>query len=158
EDARLIDPAIYQPDPADAWKRLKFGNMRPKHLAVLRELAKWRELEARKADVPRGRILRDETLVELAAMMPRKESDLTRLRGADRHLFKNKMDAILHCVQAALALSPSEYPHTKTHRRHQENITGALAMLQLLLKVKADQHGIASSMIADKDDLEMIAL
>ena len=158
EHAYLTDPAIYKNDPEEAWKRLKFGNMRPKYLAALRELAKWREIEARKADVPRGRIIKDETLVELASMLPRKESDIARMRGADKHMAKSKMDAVLAAVQTALAMAPADYPQVKHHKRPSENITGAQAMLQLLLKVKADQQGIASSMIAGKDDLEAIAL
>jgi len=158
EHAVLSDPAIYRIDPLDAWKRLKYGNMRPKNLAALRELAAWREVEARKADVPRGRIIKDETLVELASVMPRKESDLTRMRGIDKGLSRGKVDAILHAVQAALALQPADYPQVKYHKKPSENITSAVAMLQLLLKVQADVHGIASSMIADKDDIEGIAL
>ncbi len=157
EHARLSDPAIYNSDPADAWKRLKFGNLRPKHLAVLRELAKWREIEARAANVPRGRILKDETLVELALAMPRKDTELTRMRGIDKNLAKSKIDAVLECVNTALALPSSEFPQAKNQRRPQ-NIAGASAMLQLLLKVQADVGGIASHMIADKDDLEAIAL
>jgi ribonuclease D len=158
EHAVLSDPAIYRIDVRDAWKRLKFGNMRPKNLAALRELAAWREVEARKSDVPRGRIIKDETLVELASVMPRKESDLSRMRGIDKGLSKGKMDAILGAVQTALALQPADYPQVKNHKKPSENITSAVAMLQLLLKVQADVHGIASSMIADKDDIEGIAL
>lgn len=158
EHARLTDPAIYNADPNDAWKRLRFGNMRPKHLAALRELARWREVEARKADVPRGRIVKDETLVELAAAYPRKESDLSRMRGMDRHLSSTKIAAILQCVETALALAPVEYPHVPRHHRPPENVTAALPMLQMLLKVTADAEGIAPSIIAGKDDLEAIAL
>jgi ribonuclease D len=154
----LSDPALYQPDPDEAWKRLKFGNMRPKNLAALRELAKWREIEARKADIPRGRILKDETLIELAFSLPRKESDFSRMRGPDRNMGKSKMDAVLHCIETALALPSSEHPQTERYRKPSENITSAVAMLQLLLKVQADVHGIASSIIANKDDLEAIAL
>lgn len=158
EHAHLTDPATYDLDPTDAWRRLKFGNMRPKNVAALRELARWREGEARKADVPRGRIIKDEVLVELAFALPRKESDLSRMRGMDRHLPKNKVDAILGAVEAALALPPSEYPQVKNYKKPSENITSAIAMLQLLLKVTADAQGIASSIIAGKDDLEAIAL
>ncbi len=158
EHAFLTDPAIYRNDPEDAWKRLKFGNMRPKHLAALRELAKWREIEAQKLDVPRGRIVKDETMVEIASVMPRKESDLSRMRGVDKHISKSKVDAILAAVQVALGLQPADFPQVKHHKKASENITSALAMLQLLLKVKADQQGIASSMIAGKEDLEAIAL
>ena len=90
--------------------------------------------------------------------MPRKESDLDRMRGFDKHLSKTKIDAILHAVQDALALQPADYPQVKSHKRPPENIASAMSMLQLLLKLKADINGIASSMIADKDDIEAIAL
>ena len=158
EHAFLTDPALYHVEPADAWKRLKFGNMRPKNLAALRELAGWREIEAKKANVPRGRIVKDEALIELAIILPRKESDLSRMRSADRSLSKGKIEAILTCVQAALNLPPAEYPQVKHHKKPSENITSAVAMLQLLLKVCADVHGIAAPIVAGKEDLEDLAL
>lgn len=158
EHAHLTDPAIYDTDPNDAWQRLRYGNMRPKHLAALRELARWREVEARKADVPRGRIVKDETLVEIASVMPRKEADLARMRGIDKHLSKGKVDAILQAIQTALDMPASDYPQLQRHRKPSENITSAVAMLQLLLKVQADINGIAAPMIAGKDDIEALAL
>lgn len=158
EHAQLSDPALYQIDPHNAWKRLKYGTMRPKHLAVLRELAQWREIEARKNDVPRGRILKDESLVELASSIPRKTADLTRMRSMDKNLSKSKADEVFACVERALALPQTEWPQVGKSRKPPENITSLVAMLQLLLKVKADVHGIAASIIADKDDLEAVAL
>lgn len=157
EHSYLTDPALYQLDPADAWKRLKFGNMRPKHLAALREIASWREIEARKSNVPRGRIIKDEALVELAAVMPRKEADLSRMRSFDRSLSKSKTEALLACVQVALNMPATDYPQVKQHKKPTENITSAVAMLQLLLKVKSDVHSIAAPMIAGKEDLEELA-
>ena len=158
EHAQLSDPALYQIEPHNSWKRLKYGTMRPKHLAVLRELAQWREIEARKNDVPRGRILKDESLVELASSIPRKTADLTRMRSMDKNLSKSKADEVFACVERALALPQTEWPQVSKSRKPPENITSLIAMLQLLLKVKADIHGIAASIIADKDDLEAIAL
>lgn len=158
EHAALYDPTLYQIDPQNAWKRLKYGTMRPKHLAVLRELAQWREIEARKSDVPRGRILKDESLVELASALPRKAADLARMRSSDKNLSKSKSDEVFACVERALSLPQTEWPQVSKSRKPPENITSLVAMLQLLLKVKADVHGIAASIIADKDDLEGIAL
>jgi len=157
EHVYLSDPALYDPHPDDAWKRLKVGNLRPKHLAVLRELARWRENEARKHDVPRGRIIKDDMLIELALAAPRKVSDLERMRNLGS-MAKGRMDAILGCVEAALALPASEHPQSKQYRRLPPHVTGALAMLQLLLKVSADKHAVSASMIAGKDDLEILAL
>ncbi len=158
EHAQLTDPALYQIEAHNAWKRLKYGTMRPKHLAVLRELAQWREIEARKNDVPRGRILKDESLVELASSIPRKTADLARMRSMDKNLSKSKADEVFACVERALALPQTEWPQVSKSRKPPENITSLIAMLQLLLKVKADIHGIAASIIADKDDLEAVAL
>jgi ribonuclease D len=157
EHVYLSDPALYDANPDEAWKRLRVGNLRPKHLAVLRELARWREHEAIKNDVPRGRIVKDDVLVELALSAPRKESDLSRIRSIGS-LSTGKTKAILECVETALALPASDYPQSARHRKLPMNITGALAMLQLLLKVSADKHGVSASMIANKDDLEIIAL
>ncbi len=158
EHAFLTDPKLYDPDPQDSWKRLRYGNMRPKHLAILRELAAWREMEARKANIPRGRIIRDDVLVELASSAPKKEADITRLRSLSGGLGKSKTEAVLNIVEKALALPASEHPQTAKRRKPSENVVSAIAMLQLLLKVSADQHGIAASMIAGKSDLEAIAL
>lgn len=158
EHLPLYDHTLYQIEPQNSWKRLKYGTMRPKHLAVLRELAQWREIEARKNDVPRGRILKDEALVELASAIPRKIADLTRMRSVDKNLSKGRADEVFACVERALASPQTEWPQISKSRKPPENITSLIAMLQLLLKVKADVHGIAASMIADKDDLEAIAL
>ncbi len=158
EHIQLSDPALYQIEPNNAWKRLKYGTMRPKHLAVLRELAQWREIEARKNDVPRGRILKDEALVELASALPRKAADLARMRSVDKNLSKTKADQVFACVEAALALPQTEWPQVGKSRKPPENITSLVAMLQLLLKVKADVHGIAAPLITGKDELEALAL
>src|SRR5690606_27778591 len=110
------DPTLYNPNPEDAWKRLKLGHLRPKHLAVLRELAKWREVEAKKNNVPRGRILKDDVLIEIALSSPRKEAELSRLRSVGS-LPKAKVDAVLKCVATAQALPASEYPQSKQQRK-----------------------------------------
>ncbi len=158
EHALLADPALYQADPASAWKRLKYGSMRPKHLAALRELAQWREIEARKNDVPRGRIVKDEALVELASVLPRKMADLARMRSFEKNMSKSRIEEIFACVERALALPASEFPQVGKSRKSSENVVSVIAMLQLLLKVKSEIHGIAAPIIAGKDDLEEIAL
>jgi ribonuclease D len=158
EHAYLSDPKLYTADPDNAWQRLKFGNMRPKNLAVLRELARWREIEARKNNVPRGRILKDDTIIELAFSAPKNDAELSRMRNMDRNLSKDRIAEALKHVQTALALPASDYPQSKSNRKPTQNITSAMAMLQLLLKVQSDVHHIAAPMIANKEDLEAIAL
>jgi ribonuclease D len=158
EQAYLAEPSLYKTEPADAWKRLRYGTMRPKNLAILRELASWREQEARKCDVPRGRVLKDEALLELAVAMPKKPADLARMRSFDKSVSKTRIDEIFAIIERASQIPPSEYPQISKGSRSSENIVGALAMLQLLLKVNADSSGIAAPIIAGKDELEEIAL
>jgi ribonuclease D len=157
EHVYLSDPALYDPNPDEAWKRLRVGNLKPKQLAILRELARWREQEAIKHDVPRGRIVKDDALVELALSAPRKEADLSRIRSIG-NISQGRMAAIFNCVETALALPASDYPASAKYRRLPAHVASALSMLQLLLKISADQHGVSAGIIANKDDLEKIAL
>lgn len=158
EHASLSDPTLYRPDPDQAWMRLRAGNLRPKQMAALRELARWREIEAKTADVPRGRIVRDEALVELAHTLPRKAEDIAALRNVSGGLPKRHIPAILEAVERALALPASAYPPAAKSRRGGRDAAGLLSMLQLLLKVEAERAGVAASLIASKDELETIAL
>lgn len=158
EHDQIYDSDIYQINPDEAWKRLRYGTMRPKNIAVLKELAKWREIEARSKNVPRGRIMKDESLVELALTLPRKPSELTRMRSVDKNMPHGKFDAVFSCIEKALSLPQSEWPQQGRSRKPSENIVSMVAILQLLLKVKSDVCGIAAPIIAAREDLETLAL
>lgn len=158
EHAHLSNPGLYDIKPENSWERLKYGNMRPKQLAVLRELAHWRELEARKADVPRGHILKDDALIELAHAAPTKESDLKHLRRVGKSLGSTKQNAVLDQIKKALEQPPESFPKAEKQRRLPPDIFGPIAILKLLLNVQSEAHGIAAGIIAGKDDIESIAL
>ncbi|MGE3714790.1 MAG: ribonuclease D, partial [Alphaproteobacteria bacterium] len=158
EHAYLTDPALYEIKPEDAWKRLKYGSMRPKGLAVLRELAAWREVEAKKTNVPRGHIIKDDALIELAHSAPTKEADIKRLRRVGKNLSKSRLDTVLKLVKSALELSPEDYPKPEKPGRLPPDIAGSMELLKMLLKVQAEAEGVSASIIAGKDDLESIAL
>src|SRR3546814_16217662 len=81
EMERLADPAHYINDPDQSWKRVRISGSKPEALGRLKALARWRELEAQGQDLPRGRIMKDETLDELALSPPKKQDDLPRVRG-----------------------------------------------------------------------------
>src|SRR3546814_12276787 len=78
---RLADPAHYINDPDQSWKRVRISGRKPEALGRLKALARWRELEAQGKDLPRGRIMKDETLADLALSPPKKQADLARVRG-----------------------------------------------------------------------------
>src|SRR6201993_3674320 len=109
EMAVLTDPATYRLEPREAWRRIKFRTDKPRALAVLREVAAWREEEAQRRDLPRSRILKDETLCEIAAHAPTDVEHLARCRGLSRAVAENRQgQSILAAVRRSLDLPASQ--------------------------------------------------
>ena len=107
EVAILIDPKTYAFDPAEAWKRLKLGGKSRQARAIIMELASWRERTAQEENVPRGRVIKDEAIYEVAKHAPRSLETLSRLRTA-REVLKSRGEAILRAVETALDRDPSD--------------------------------------------------
>src|SRR3546814_1158929 len=109
--ALLTAPETYRLEPVEAWKRLKTRSNDRRYLAVLQALATWREVEAQQRDVPRGRVLRDEQLFDIAAHRPTNEEELARSRGVSRDLARGRIGkAVLETIAGALALPDSALP------------------------------------------------
>lgn len=158
EEAILLDPETYRQVPEEAWRRLKVRSNKRKFLAVLKTLAAWREHEAQTRDLPRNRILRDDTLIEIAAHAPRSADDLARSRGLSEKAAKGQMGAgILKAVKAGLALPPKEIPRLQEKPRLPGDAAPIIDMLKLLLKAKSAEHGVAQKLIANVADLELLA-
>ena len=158
EMAVLTNPITYRTDPEHAWRRLKVRGGGPRLLAVLRELAAWRECEAQKRDVPRNRILRDDSLLGLAAHPPQSADDLGRARGVGRGLADGRFGPdILAAVRRALDSDPATWPHLPPRAMLPQGLGPLTDLLRVLLKTKCEQHDVAQKLVADTDDLEMIA-
>ena len=156
--AILADPATYVIRPEEGWRRLKIRNRRPRYLGVLKALATWREREAQARDTTRNRILRDEAIQELAAEQPTDERALGRLRTIGREVRKGaKGAAILDAVKAGLAMPEAELPQLGPPQRLPRDIGPVVDLLKVLLKFRAERHGVAQRLIATVDDLERIA-
>lgn len=156
ELAFLADPANYTVNLDEVWKRLRPRNRSPRALAVLRELAKWREMEAQRLDVPRGRVLSDDALAEIAAAAPGSLEDLQRIRGLERRFGERQARTLLAAIAAAQSLPPSEHPRLPERKLLPEGSEDALDLLKLLLKIKSRESGVAASLIATTDDLEAL--
>jgi ribonuclease D len=158
EMAHLNNPAIYQTDPRETWRRLKVRSTKPKFLAILREIAALREEEAQRRDIPRNRVLRDDALTEIAAQAPKTRDELISLRALHQGQINGTMgDAILAAVDRGLNVKNSDCP-VPARQRAPFNKTGpATDLLKVLLKVKCDAHGVAQKLIASSDDIEAIA-
>lgn len=157
---RLHDPATYANDPETAWRKLRLPNRKPDTLGRLKALAAWREREARSKDIPRGRIVKDDTLGDLALSPPRTQADLGKVRGLSPSWAGNDIGRRLMDVLAAA----SPLPHDEMPQR-ENGRTGGLGkdaaliadLLKLLLKIRAKEADVAPKLIARSDELEQIA-
>lgn len=154
----LNDPATYEADPENAWKRVKTRTSSGKFLAIVRELARFREIHAQSRNIPRNRVFKDDALVEIASTKPASEKDLGRSRLLLREARRGDIaDGILAAVKTGQAVKPEDAPKVDT-RREKLQVNPALAdMLRVLVKAKADQTGVAQKLIATSADLDALA-
>ena len=154
----LRDPETYRMDPREAWRRIKSRTTNPKFLAVLREVAAWREAEAQRRDTPRNRLLRDDSLLDIAAHTPRTTEALSRTRGMPRGFAEGKMAvSLLDAVAAGVATKPEEQPQVPKRDRLPNGIGPLTDLLKTLLKLRCEEEKVAPKLIASADDLERIA-
>jgi ribonuclease D len=158
EMAELTDPATYRLDPADAWKRLKTRGGNKRFLAILSELSAWREIAAQQRDIPRGRILRDESLLEIAAHTPLTIDDLARIRGLGRSIAEGKLGAeMLACVARGIAAPESGAPQPHLRNELPPGLGPLVDLLRVLLKLRCEEHDVAQKLVANSAELELIA-
>lgn len=154
----LTTIATYEQHPENAWERFRAKMRRPRDLAVLMELAAWRETEAQTRDVPRSRILKDDALLELAAAAPRTPESLGELRAVPRGLDRSRMGSdILAAVERGLERDPKTVPKIERDRRNGGGGGATVELLKVLLRQVAEAQGVAPKLIANVDDLEAIA-
>ena len=153
----LTSPETYQADPNQAWRRLAGRMRKPREIAVLMEVAAWREREAQARNVPRGRVLKDEAVIDVASAAPRSVEALGRLRTIPAGFERSRTGTdILTAVARGLANDPSEIAMPERARRSGGN--GALVeLLKVLLKAVCEAEGVAPKIIATVDDLEALA-
>src|SRR5581483_6447297 len=153
----LTSPETYRAEPDNAWQRLKTRVRKPKELAVLMEVAAWREREAQARDVPRGRVLKDEVIGDLAVQAPTSMEKLASLRSLPKGFERSKWGHdILEAVKRGLARDPKSLPHLERSRQA-ANGTATVELLKVLLRMTAERNGVAAKVIATVDDLEQIA-
>ncbi len=154
----LTSSATYEQHPERAWERFKTRARKPRDLAVLMDLAAWRESEAQARDVPRSRVLKDDVLVEVALAAPRSQEALANLRAFPRGMERSRAgEEILAAVERGLARDPKSLPKIERERRNGAGSAATVELLKVLLRQVSDESGVAGKMIATVDDLEAIA-
>jgi ribonuclease D len=159
EMERLADPSSFAFPPEDAWKRLKLPSRNPQVLGRLKALAAWRETEARGKNIPRGRIVKDDTLNELAAHPPKNQDDLGRVRGLSAGWRNNDIGGrLIAAIAGATPLAAEELPDREPRRPGLTKDAALVSdLLKLLLKIRAKEAGVAARLIARADDIEALA-
>ena len=154
----LTSPDTYVTQPRDAWKRIKTRTSSGKFLAMVRELAAFREAYAQERNIPRNRVYKDDALIELASLKPKSGEELNRARLLLRDARKGPIaDGILAAIKAGAAVSPEDAPKADRSRENLQ-VNPALAdLLRVLLKAKTESTGVAAKLIANAADLDGIS-
>lgn len=158
EESILLDPQTYQNPLDEAYKRIKIRNPKPKTLAVLRELAAWREKRAQKKNIPRGWIMKDDTLADMAAQAPKDVQGLKKIRNmskdlADGHVGK----ALLAAIKKALDTPHTDWPKVTKRKPPGPAVSARMDILKMLVKIQAALHDVAPKLIISNDDLLKLA-
>ncbi len=159
EMAVLANPASYETQPEDSWRRLKAKVRGRKGLAVLIELAAWRERQAQAQDVPRNRILRDEQLYDIANHTPITIEQLGDMRSLSSGFSRSgRAKEIIDCVQLGLKRDFKDLPSPEQGVTVPPDKLALVELLRVLLKAAAARNRVAPRLIADTEDIERIAV
>jgi ribonuclease D len=159
EMERIADPANYENDPELAWKRVRVASRKADVLGRLKALAAWREIEARGKNLPRGRIMKDETLADVAAHPPASQEALARVRGLSPAWASNDIGGRMMAALTSAKPLPADEMPGREERGPGLGKEGALVadLLKLLLKIRSRESNVASKLIARSEELEMLA-
>ena len=155
---RMEDPATYEPLPEEQWRRVKrVSSLNRRQLALAREVAAWRELEAQRRDVPKRWVLGDESIVEIARRGPKTANELAAVRGVSDKVNRAAQKGILEAVGRGLAVPEADLPSIAKRKRVQGDVDGAVDLMIALVRTRAREHGVAMPLLASRDDLERLA-
>jgi ribonuclease D len=158
EVAVLNDPATYRADPEQAWRRLKPRGASPRLLGTLKEVAAWRERTAQRIDIPRQRLLRDEQLLEIASHSPKTTEDLAMTRGLGRGFAEGWQGReLMEAIERARTVPEAELPTRDKPPEQLRAPSAVVDLLRTLLRLKAEQAGVAGRLVASADELDRLA-
>lgn len=159
EMERLADPANYVNDPDHSWKRIRIVGRKPELLGRLKAVAAWREREAQNKNLPRGRIIKDETMADIAAHPPRSQGDLAKVRGLSPAWANNDIGGRLMAILAGAEPLPADEMPPRDDKKPGLGKEGALVadLLKLLLKIRSREISVAARLLARSEELELLA-
>jgi len=159
EMAELADPNTYRADPETIWERLRPRTNNRRMLGLLQAICAWREREAQRVNIPRQRLLKDESLLEIAATAPDSPDTLARVRGISKGFAEGKSgQGLLAALKSAQARPDEEMPLSPNAKEGARPSPALVALLKVLLAAKAEAHNVAAKLIASSDDLDRLAV
>jgi ribonuclease D len=153
----LTSPENYVVNPDEIWEKLKPKGTSRRFLGMVREIAKWRELAAQKLDRPRGHILKDQGLLEVAAVIPKSAEEFHAIRSTSGFK-KSLVPELLEVIASAQTIPDSQLPEVKRLRKPVKPNENLVEMLKLLLKVKCNELNVAEKLVATSEDLTKMAI
>ncbi len=154
----LVDKERYDLDPVDAWERLRIPNIKPRALAVLKELAAWREKLAQDVDVPRGRVMKDEAIIEIATHPPTNAEGLSRMRNVHQGFAQSERgQQVLEAVKRGMAAEVDAESGRNSRPQMPPGMGPTVDLLRVLLKLKCEEEQVAAKLLCPASDLEKIA-
>jgi len=155
---RLEDPASYEVVPEQQWRRVKrVSSLNRRQLAVAREVAAWRELEAQRRDVPKRWVIGDESVVEVARRAPKTAEEVAAVRGVGDKVGRGGQRELVEAVLRGIAVPEEELPSLSKRRRPAGDVDSAVDLMVALVRVRGKEHGVAMPLLASRDDLERLA-
>lgn len=154
----LAEVSHYKNEPREMWRHVKRASaLSSQQLAIVRELAAWREVEAMHRDFPRKRILSDEAIVEIARKAPKNKEELFYVRGLEGTLNKRNVNKVLACIETALRLPPELYPQLPKKPQGEAKLDGVVNLMAALVELRAHQNKVAVPALASRDELTRLA-
>lgn len=156
--ARMEDPATYETDFGELWRKVKrVSSLNRRQLAVAREVTAWREQEAMRRNVPKRWVIGDESIVEVARRAPKTAEELSAIRGVGDKVGRGASTGLLAAVVSGLAVPDEELPGLKKRRRPVGDVDAAVDLMVAVLRLRAREHGVAMPLLASRDELERLA-
>lgn len=154
----LMEKENYISRPEEAWERIKISTHKPRTIGILKEIATWREQTAQNADVPRGRILKDDMLAEIAMHAPTSKEALGKMRGMQQGFAESeKGSQLMEAIKRGLDIPEKDLPKREPRPHFPPGLAPTIDLLRVLLKLKCEENEVASKLLANAADLELIA-
>ena len=156
EFEHLTNKKIYDINPIEVWKKIKIRNPKSKILNILRYLAEWREIECKKRNIPKNRLIRDEVLVTLSQLKPNDIFSIKKLRGMPKVFNDKDLNTILKIIKFSCKIESEKWPKIPKQSKKLNVNKASLDLLKLLLSYCSQKSGLAEKLIADADELRLI--